>query len=66
VEELIDNLLELRGPNVLGQIERSAERVSLGAQQLAHDASAGIDSGSENRLGVHPTKFNRTPKQNLR
>jgi hypothetical protein len=46
VEELIDNLLELRGPDVLGQIERSAERVSLGAQQLAHDASAGIDSGS--------------------
>lgn len=57
VEEVIDNLLELRGPDVLRQIERCTEMVSFGADQLAHDAGVGIGSGSGRRgLAVHPIR----------
>jgi len=60
VEEVIDNLLELRGPDVLRQIERRTEMVSFGADQLAHDAGVGIGGGSGRRsLAVHPIR--RTP-----
>ena len=61
MEEVIDNLLELRGPDVLRQIERRTEMVSFGADQLAHDAGVGIGSGSGSgrSLAVHPIR--RTP-----
>jgi hypothetical protein len=67
VEEVIDNLLELRGPDVLRQIERRTEMVSFGADQLAHDAGVGIGSGSGSgrSLAVHPIRRNSAQLRGL-
>jgi hypothetical protein len=56
VEEVIHNLLELRGADVLRQVERRTEMVAFGADQLAHDAGVGIGSGGRG-LAVHRTEF---------
>ena len=66
VEEVIDNLLELRGADVLRQIERRTEMVSFGADQLAHDAGVGIGGGSGRRsLAVHPIRRNSAQLRGL-
>ena len=59
VEELVDDVLEVRRADVLRQVERRAQVLPLGAHELAHDAPCGLAGRRRRPLVVHLVAWRR-------